>query len=432
MSIRSGLALAGKGRRLVACTGVSLAALLVVSACGSSSKSKAGTSATTAASAASAAASGTKADSSLPAVTIGFINQEAGASGAYPEVRIAATAAVDYINNELGGVDKHPIKLDICATDGTAAASQKCAGQMVTDKVLFVTEGLDVQLSAQYPTLEAANLPVIGGVPVAGADYIEKDAHYYIGGGATTYPGLATYIQKYMPNAKKVGVLLNDTAGAASALPKVQKPLEGSGVKTTPIKVPATQSDWLAPFASVKDSDALAVFIGPANCISLAKARDSQQSKIPVVSVSTCYSAATLKGAGNSSMDGWIVNQYFEDPQGDTPDAQTYRRVMGQYAGANANLSGFAPVAFVDMMTTYNSLLKPLGFGATTDKIATKIADPAGGKIFMGPNYVCGAPGAPYPAICNFQLQYFHVQGGKLTQGTGFIDITPTIKAANG
>jgi branched-chain amino acid transport system substrate-binding protein len=407
--------------------GVPLAAVLVVSACGSSSKSNTSTATTT-----GGAASGTKADSSLPAVTIGFINQEAGSTGAYPETRIAAQAAVDYINNELGGVDKHPIKLDTCATDGTAASSQKCAGQMVSDKVLFVSEGLDVQLSAQYPTLEAANLPVIGGVPVAGADYTEKDAYYYIGGGATTYPGLATYILKYLPNAKKVGVLLNDTAGAASALPKVQKPLDGQGVKTTAVKVPSTQADWLAPFASVKDSDALAVFIGPANCISLAKARDSQQSKVPVVSVSTCYSQATLKGAGNSGLDGWIVNQYFEDPQGDSPDAQTYRQVMGKYAGPNANLSSFAPVSFVDMMTSYTTLLKPLGFSATTDQIVAKIKDPAGGKIFMGPKYVCGAPGAPYTAICNFQLQYFTVQAGKLTQPTGFIDITPTIQVANG
>jgi hypothetical protein len=295
--------------------------------------------------------------------------------------------------------------------------------------VLFVTGGLDTQLSTQYPTLDAAGIPYIGGVPVASTDYNAKNANFFIGGGAATYPGLAAYIQKFMPNAKKVGVLANE-AGSAVALAAVTKPLESAGIKLTPVKVPNTQADWLAPFAAVKDNDAIAVTIGAPNCISLAKARASQQSTIPVVSVSTCYSKATLDGAGVNGLDGWIVNQYFDDPQGTTADAQTYQRVMHQYGGANADTGGFAPVAFADVMTFHASILKPLGFAnLTTEKIVAKVKDPAGGKVFMGPKYTCGAADAPYSAICNYQLQFFKIKGGKLTEGTGFVDITPTIKS---
>lgn len=404
---------------------------LVAAACGDDSGSGDST-ATTAATAAPGASAAVAADSTLKALTIGFINQEAGSVGTYPETKVAIQAAVDYINKELGGVDKHPIKLDTCATDGTVASSQKCAEQMVNDKVLFVTGGLDNNMQAWYPVLDPAGIPVIGGIPVAGADFNAKNGSFFVGGGATSYPGLAAYVLKFLPNAKKVGVLANDTPGAAAALPLVRKPLEAAGVQVTDVKVPASQADWLAPFASVKNMDAVLVLVGSANCISLAKARLSQQSTVPMVSVSACYSQATIDGAGEGGMNGWRVTQNFEDPQGTSADAHTYQTVMKKYAPSGANLSGFAPVAFVDMMTMYVNILKPLGYdGSTLDKIVAKVKDPAGGKVFMGPTYKCGVAGAPFVAICNYNTQWFSVKDGKLTDPTGFVDLVPTIKIAN-
>src|SRR3954471_13410508 len=98
MAQRPGTVTKGKARRLAAWTAVSLSAVMLVAACGDSKKS-------TSAKGASSTKGGTeKADSSLAPVLIGFINQEAGASGAYPQPHVAAQSAVDYINNELGGV----------------------------------------------------------------------------------------------------------------------------------------------------------------------------------------------------------------------------------------------------------------------------------------------------------------------------------------
>lgn len=373
------------------------------------------------------------ADPSLPKLKIGFINQEAGSAGTYPENKAAAEAAVQYINNELGGVDGHAIELDACATDGTVATSQKCAQQMVNDRVMFVTGGLDNNSQAWYPVLEPAGIPVLGGVPVAGADFNSTDAFYFVGGGATTYPGLAAYILKFMPDVKTVGILANDTPGAAAALPLVKKPLEAKGLSVTDVKVPTSQTDWLAPFASVQDNDVVIVLVSSSNCISLAKARESQQSDLPMVSVSACYSKATVEGAGESALNGWIVSQNFDDPQGDSDDANLYQDTMHKYAGADANLSGFAPVVFNDFMTLYNSILEPLGYdGATVDKILAKVKDPAGGKVFMGPDYKCGVADAPFKAICNYNSHWFKIVDGKLTEPTEFVDLTDTIKVANG
>jgi len=402
-------------------------AVLAVTAAACSSSDKTSTSSGSSSNSAAVAA-----DPSLPKLKVGFINQEAGSAGTYPENKAAATAAVDYINKELGGIEKHEIELDSCATDGTVATSQKCAQQMVNDKVTFVTGGLDNNMQAWYSILDPAKIPVIGGVPVAGADFNAANASFFVGGGATTYPGLAQYIIQFMPNVKKVGVLANDSPGAASALPLVEKPLRAKGIQVTDVKVPASQTDWLAPFASVKDNDAIAVLVGSANCISLAKARQTQQSDVPMVSVSACYSQATIDGAGADGFNGWVVNQNFDDPQGDSPDAKTYQDTMHRYAGANANLSGFAPVVFNDFVTLHTNVLKPLGFaGATSDAIVAKVKDTAGGKVFMGPNYACGKPDAPFKAICNYNSHWFQIKDGKLTDPTEYVDLTPTIKLAN-
>lgn len=417
-----------RSRRWKATAALIAALSITAAACSSDSKTT-----TSSSSGGSAASSGTAvaADPSLPKLKIGFINQEAGSAGTYPETKASAQAAVDHINKELGGVDKHEITLDTCATDGTVASSQKCAQQMVDDKVLFVTGGLDNNSQAWYPVLEPAGIPVIGGVPVAGADFNSTDAYYFIGGGATSYPGLAAYVLKQLPNAKKIGILANDTPGAAAALPLARKPLEAKGITVTDVKVPSSQTDWLAPFASVADNDAVLVLVGSANCISLAKARLSQQSDVPMVSVSACYSKATVDGAGADALNGWFVNQNFDDPSGDSADAKTFQAAMKTYAGADANLSGFAPVAFADVMTFYANILKPLGYdGSTTEKILAKVKDAAGGKVFMAKDYKCGATDSPYKAICNYNLQWFGIKDGKLADPTGFVDLIPTIKVA--
>src|SRR5262245_31231256 len=54
-----------------------------------------------------------KADSSLPPVTIGYINQEGGVPS-FPEATQGMEAAVDYVNEELGGIEGHPLALKKC------------------------------------------------------------------------------------------------------------------------------------------------------------------------------------------------------------------------------------------------------------------------------------------------------------------------------
>ena len=84
-------------------------------------------------------------------IVIGMTNQEGSPAGSWPELRVAAQAAVSYINTELGGLYGRPLKLDTCVTDGSPEGSTKCANQILADKPLVVVGGADTGSDASMP-----------------------------------------------------------------------------------------------------------------------------------------------------------------------------------------------------------------------------------------------------------------------------------------
>ncbi|MFI5958941.1 ABC transporter substrate-binding protein [Cryptosporangium sp. NPDC051539] len=93
-------------------------------------------------------------------IRVGFVNSDQGAF-ALPEVSAMARAAANCLNHD-GGVNGHPLELDLCATDGTPAASTRCANQFVTHKVLAVLNGDDGGLDSALPIYQKAGLHLFG------------------------------------------------------------------------------------------------------------------------------------------------------------------------------------------------------------------------------------------------------------------------------
>lgn len=101
-----------RGRRWRATVGVTVAAAVVMGACGGS-----GTSTSRASSPAGSAGSSAPV-STLPAphgdpIGLAMITQESGPA-ALPDSRLAAEAAVKYVNTELGGAAGRPLELQTC------------------------------------------------------------------------------------------------------------------------------------------------------------------------------------------------------------------------------------------------------------------------------------------------------------------------------
>ena len=150
----------------------------------------------TAGSTSAAALQRNAADTSLKPVTIGYINEDSGPNGQLDSPN-GATATVKYINAELGGIDKHPVNLVKCSSDGSAEAVQKCAQQFLNDdSMLAVIVGtLQSGDDTLYTTL-AGKKPLIGGTPASQAAFAATDGYWYGSGSFGVIPGFGVFAAK--------------------------------------------------------------------------------------------------------------------------------------------------------------------------------------------------------------------------------------------
>ena len=94
-------------------------------------------------------------------IVLAMISQESGPA-AIPDARLAAEAAVDYVNTELGGAAGRPLQLETCVTDGSPEQSSACANQLLeSDPVAFVGQS-ELGTSGSVPIIEQAGVPLIG------------------------------------------------------------------------------------------------------------------------------------------------------------------------------------------------------------------------------------------------------------------------------
>ena len=156
-------------KRVIAAAGLSVLAL-AAAACSSSSSSSSSTasSATSSASAAAtssapASALGTAtASASAKPLSIFFFDEEgASAAASSPESYQAAEAAVDYVNDNLGGVKGRPLKLIHCESLGTPDSVINCANQAVDDKPDVVIKGVDVAGGSAVPIVTGAGIAYV-------------------------------------------------------------------------------------------------------------------------------------------------------------------------------------------------------------------------------------------------------------------------------
>ena len=122
-------------------------------------------------------------------VVIGFQNPEGDPAGSFPEYSLAAQAAVEYINTELGGfgadiqngVPGRPIQLEVCKMAIAPDDSQRCANELLAKNPFLIVSSLNF-FGNQIPIYQAAGVPAIVGTPITVGDFTAEGV-YSIGGG---------------------------------------------------------------------------------------------------------------------------------------------------------------------------------------------------------------------------------------------------------
>lgn len=401
-------------RRLRPTAGIALCLVggLFATACGSSSDSS--TSATTASSGAATnggasttapAASDTvatalkyvggkagKADASLAPVTVGYLNQE-GTTPSFPEMSAAANAAVTMINDQLGGIQGHPLKLDSCILQ-TEEDGQKCAAQLLSDKVPIANIGLsEAGNGTFYKTVNGA-FPTVVSVTSSSPDNVTPDVYSFNGGASAILYAMA-YDAKLL-GATSVASIGSGNPGGRYAGDKVLIPKLkqlGIPVKNVYYDDAVTTPGILSALQAAGVSKAGAVLLdpsSPAQCLSVYTSLKQLGLKIPVITTPICNADAFVKATG-AGPEGWNIFSYVTNPRiEDDPQVAVYRDAMTSAGKGDDITVGFASQQFAATMTIAK-MANAIGPDNLTPATYTAAIKALRGPVFTTPGVMrCG------------------------------------------
>jgi branched-chain amino acid transport system substrate-binding protein len=378
-------------KRAIAAAGLSVL-VLAAAACSSSSNSSsssAGGSTPTSAAASTAPASAlgaSSASATASPLNIFFFDEEgASAAASSPESYQAAEAAVDYVNNNLGGVKGRPLKLTHCESLGTPDSVINCANQAVDDKPDVVIKGVDVAGGSAVPIVTGAGLAYVT-LNAGSPDEVDHNLAFSLTSGfAAQFAPVAAYAKT--KGYKSLGVIYTNVQPLSTPLNgPFASLLAKDGISYVPEPVDITAADVTSQYNALvaKHVGAILIVTTLAQCTASLQARSSLSDSTPLFMSSSCDVPSALSAVSSSATNGTIFA--FQDTSAvpsDT-DTKTYLQAMKTYE-PSANVGSFAPSAFESIIDFYRAMMTasdPATLNAAS--VATTLKTAKNIPLFMG------------------------------------------------
>ena len=351
-------------------------------------------------------------------MVIGLVNSEGTPGLDFPEIRVDIEAAVDYLNQH-GGFGGRPIKLENCAVKGSPETSQACAQELAGKKVELVLVGLD--LFPDYATYTAANIPVIGVLPILPGDYT-ANALFLTGGNATTTGAMAAVAKDHF-GAKSVAIVSSDNPGANGTEAALTAALDIAGISHITVKGGDNETDagyqGLMREAAKGNPDLLVSLYSNDGCIGTMRGRAAMGITIPVITTAICAGKSVLDEVGDDAV-GWSF--VGASTQKDTPQLAILQEILAPALGVSpeevdSTALGLGALGLILIMslTTYANTMQANGDAITGQSVYDYVKTTAG--LSQWPNgsaIECGTA-AKYPSICSFTFPVSeYVAGGKV------------------
>ena len=359
---------------------------------------------------------------------IGWLNQDEGVPS-FPGATKGADVAVEYINNEMGGIDGHAIELVKCSPGLDEASNQACAQEMANnDDIQVVSSGFLIGSPPVYPVLAAAGKPILGGSPLNVSDFTQPGAYFYSPGTPGIIGGMPEFVLNHLEGdpPTKAAIVHSDNDAGRAALPLIQPELEAAGIEVSVVSVPDDATDLIGPItaAGATDADVFFPLVSQATCIQVANALQNLGVEVTVVTTQLCADSAVREAAGEG-IQGWYVGGNGPSPllgTGVDDDLDTYLEAFEAYGDSeeDASLSG-STGGFANIM-----MLAQLGTELGVDNLSAEAWSEAlssyTGPMFLGsPEIAC--PGQVLPNLCTTQYKMLQVSGdGFEPAGPDFID----------
>jgi branched-chain amino acid transport system substrate-binding protein len=346
-----------------------------------------------------------------------MINIESNPQASFPEIREAAQAAVKYVNAYGGGLDGHPIKLDLCITDGSPATSTQCANKLIAAHPTAILGAGDLSAANTLPLYGKANLAYIGGVDFTPAESSAKNAVIFNDVAQSGNSDIAVYAVKTL-HAKTASVIdLDNTQGNSQANAFEIPAVKASGGTAKLFSIPPNASSASSTLASAIANHPDAFLLeDPAQCVSILTGLKSLGNTKPVLSIDPCSAPPVIKAAAGAA-NGMYWFEPFQDlfAAKQTSDTTLAKAILAKYAPANIVIDSPALAGLSTVMNVWST------FKTTpTSKLKTayilKTLRTGTHKSFLSTTWNCSAhPIKKEPAICNADQYLYQIKNGTPT-----------------
>src|SRR5689334_2991335 len=272
--------------------------------------------------------SGGDAGSGRPPIVLGFANMEGAPTGSFPDARVGAQAAVDHVNDDLGGVGGRRLELSVCRTNGTAESSQGCAQKLLEKKPVAVVGGVDLGANSSVHVIADAGVPYVTGSPTLGAELTTSGVYAFSGGTAADLLGIGDYLIKQ--RATSIHVLHEDLPGllntAISAAGSIFKAKGVTDVKLVSEKADAADFAPSLSAAAAGNPDAIIVAFPAQACARIIQAAQALGVKAKMFYPGACATPVVVAGKGAALGRSFFASGYLPvGASGGDADAEVFR-----------------------------------------------------------------------------------------------------------
>jgi branched-chain amino acid transport system substrate-binding protein len=354
-----------------------------------------------------------KANPKKSKIYIGWVNQQGGQVVIGGLATAGAELAAKYVNDQLGGVDGHPIALVECFVKSNEEEGTTCGQKLVNNKKISVIASGAVATGAQsfFATVRGAK-PVVTGVAVTPVDGGQKNAIVLFGDAGHILLPFGTYAKNVL-HAKTAAVVYPQATGITEAALVIAAGLKKAGISTKAVGYTQGQTDLTAPLtaAGATTADFIAPYGSAADCANQAKGlkqlgiTDSRK----IMTAPLCLSPQVIDALGDWPLWTYaIASSLYGDPTDKGMPA--YQKVIKRYKAEKNAPDPWHIVAFGQLLTTVR-FLNEVGADNITPKAVQARAKAFKGPLALGsPKLQCGKYKAA-PAICNDMFQAFTYQG---------------------
>jgi branched-chain amino acid transport system substrate-binding protein len=352
-----------------------------------------------------------KADSSLSPVYIGWVNQQGGSTASTPEATQGAQAAVNFVNNSLGGIGGHPLALRSCFVTSAEEEGQKCGQQLAADSSVSAIAFGSVAVGNQsFERTVAGKKPLVIGVSGNPADTSAQNTYILYGDQVHILEPFGTYLNQKL-HAKTAAMIYPNEAGLSSGAAATKKGLEKAGVKVKSVGYDPNATDMLGALtaAGAQSADVVFPFPDTPQCAAIAKSLTQIGNRKPVVSQPLCLDPKVAAALGD--LPKWTYGIASVLPSDKSaPDAVTYTAVAGRNGLGAGTVNPWAEVAWGTILGMAKFMNATGVDKVSAESMSAQLKAFKGPLILGAPNINCGQF-SDAPAVCNNQIRLYTYEG---------------------